>query len=85
MAEKKVPKNIKFAEALAELEEQVHLLEQGDLPLEEAIDVYKYAVELSKVCNSKLETVKQEVEKIVPSNNADGTGYTTEKFPDMEA
>ncbi len=83
MAAKKVAKNIKFAEALAELEEQVRLLEQGDLPLEEALDVYKYGVELSQVCNSKLETVKQEVEKIVPS--ADGTDYTLEAFPDMEA
>ena len=35
MAVKKVAKNIKFEEALAELEEQVRLLESGELSLEQ--------------------------------------------------
>ena len=33
-----------FAEAMAELEEVVRKLEQGDAPLEEAIDLYKNGV-----------------------------------------
>lgn len=36
MTMKKIAKNIKFEEALAELEQQVQLLESGELPLEEA-------------------------------------------------
>ena len=47
MAVKKIAKNIKFEEALAELEEQVRLLESGELSLEESLEVYKYGVELS--------------------------------------
>ena len=71
MAAKKIAKNIKFEDALSELEQQVKLLESGELPLEEALDIFRYGVELSKVCTSKLETVKQEVEKIVVASGGD--------------
>lgn len=83
MAVKKVPKNIKFEDALTELEAQVQLLESGDLPLEQALDVFKYGIELSKVCNSKLTTVKQEVEKIVVTSG-DDADYRLEAFHDLE-
>ncbi len=82
MAVKKIPKNIKFEDALSELEEQVHLLESGELPLEQALDVFKYGVELSRICTGKLETVKQEVEKIVVTD--DGADYRLEAFQDLE-
>ena len=82
MAAKKIAKNIKFEDALSELEQQVKLLESGELPLEETLDIFRYGVELSKVCTSKLETVKQEVEKIVVAN---GDDYKLEAFQDLEA
>ena len=56
MAAKKIAKNIKFEDALSELEAQVQLLESGELPLDKALDVFKYGVELSRVCSSRLET-----------------------------
>lgn len=84
MAAKKIAKNIKFEDALSELEQQVKLLESGELPLEEALDIFRYGVELSKVCTSKLETVKQEVEKIVVDNGGDAD-YKLEAFQDLEA
>ena len=83
MAVKKIAKNIKFEEALAELEEQVRLLESGELSLEESLDVYKYGVELSKVCAGKLEAVKQEVEKIVITDSNEA-GFELEPFQDAE-
>ena len=83
MAVKKIAKNIKFEEALAELEEQVRLLESGELSLEESLDVYKYGVELSKVCAGKLEAVKQEVEKIVITDSNEA-GFELEPFQDVE-
>ncbi len=83
MAVKKISKNIKFEDALSELETQVQLLESGELSLEQALDVFKYGVELSKVCTSKLETVKQEVEKIV-INNSNNEEYKLEVFQDLE-
>ena len=83
MAVKKIAKNIKFEEALAELEEQVRLLDSGELSLEESLDVYKYGVELSKVCAGKLEAVKQEVEKIVITDSNEA-GFELEPFQDVE-
>ena len=79
---KKIAKNIKFEEALAELEEQVRLLESGELSLEQSLEVFKYGIELSKICMGKLDTVKQEVEKIVVSSDDD---YKLETFHDLEA
>lgn len=86
MAVKKIAKNIKFEDALAELEEQVRQLESGELPLEQLLEVFKYGVELSRVCLSKLDTAKQDVEKIVADNdNMGGADYKLEKFHDLEA
>jgi len=79
---KKIAKNIKFEEALAELEEQVRLLESGELSLEQSLEVFKYGIELSKICIGKLDTVKQEVEKIVATSDGD---YKLETFHDLEA
>ena len=84
MAAKKVAKNMKFEEALQALEEQVALLESGDLPLEEALDVYKYGVELSKLCVGKLNAVKQEVEQIVAENQEEPVDFETVPFHDLE-
>lgn len=81
MATKKVSKNIKFEDALQELEAQVALLESGELPLEEALEVYKKGIELSQLCIGRLNMVKQEVEKITVK--PDGA-YETEVFPDLE-
>ena len=47
-------------------------------------EVFKYGVELSKICSSKLDKVKQEVEKIIRDDEAED-GYRLEKFRDMEA
>ena len=79
---KKIAKNIKFEEALVELEEQVRLLESGELSLEQSLDVFKYGIELSKICMGKLDTVKQEVEKIVETSDEE---YKLETFHDLEA
>lgn len=84
MAVKKITKNMKFEEALQALEEQVTLLESGELPLEEALDAYKYGIELSKLCVGKLNAVKQEVEQIVVDNQEDPEEYTTIPFRDLE-
>ena len=54
MAVKKSLKNLKFDEALAMLEEKVKLLEDGNLPLEESLEVFKDGVELSKICEAGL-------------------------------
>lgn len=84
MAARKIAKNIKFEDALSELEEQVKLLESGELSLEQSLDVFKHGIELSKVCMNKLDTVKQEVEKIVVAEGSSDQ-YRLEVFHDLEA
>ncbi|MCC8159412.1 MAG: exodeoxyribonuclease VII small subunit [Phascolarctobacterium sp.] len=81
---KKIAKNIKFEDALAELEQQVQLLESGELPLEEALAAFQQGVALSKVCVTKLNTVQQEVEKIVVADNGSDDEYELETFADLE-
>ena len=82
MTMKKIAKNIKFEEALAELEQQVQL-ESGELPLEEALSAFQQGVALSKVCMTKLNTVQQEVEKIVVAADDDNE-YELETFAELE-
>ena len=79
MAAKKANRNIKFEEALAELEDVVEKLEQGDLPLEEAIEQFRKGTELSKICLDKLNVAKAAVQKLVVSPVND-ENYHTEDF-----
>ncbi|MFF5995442.1 exodeoxyribonuclease VII small subunit [Lysinibacillus sp. KU-BSD001] len=54
-----------FAVAMTDLEEIVRKLEQGDVPLEEAIDLYKKGMELSQFCHEKLSNAEQQLISIV--------------------
>ena len=58
-----------FAQAMTELEDVVRKLEQGDVPLEEAIDLYKKGMELSKLCHETLQNAEEQLISIV---NEDG-------------
>ncbi len=51
-----------FEEALKELEEIVNRLEQGDLPLEEALQLFEQGVKLSRVCHTRLDEAQKRVE-----------------------
>ncbi len=81
MTAKKIAKNIKFEEALAELERQVQLLESGELPLEDSLEAFQQGVALSKICMKKLNIVQQEVAKIVITGDDE---YELERFADLE-
>jgi len=83
MAGKKIAKNIKFEEALNELESVVEKLENGDLPLEDAIEEFQRGTELSRICLEKLNRAKAAVKKLVV-NPDDEEDYRTEDFEDME-
>ena len=47
-------KNLTFEEALSELEEIVEKLEQGDIDLEDSIDIYERGTLLKNHCEKKL-------------------------------
>lgn len=54
-----------FAEAMTKLEEIVGLLEKGDVPLEDAITLYKEGMELSHFCHEKLQSAESQLISIV--------------------
>lgn len=54
-----------FEENLAQLEEIVSKLEEGDIPLEEAINYFKEGMDLSKTCHSILQKVEEQMSVIL--------------------
>ena len=60
--------NLSFEESLEKLEEIVNKLENGDVPLDEAIDEFNTAMQLVKQCNEKLNKAEDSIAKIVKDN-----------------
>lgn len=54
-----------FEEALKELEMVVSRLESHDLPLDEAVELFKRGVSLSAHCNAKLERAEGMVKLLI--------------------
>ncbi len=59
-----------FEESLLELEQIVKDLENGNIPLDDAITKFNEAMILAKSCNDKLNKANESVNKIL---NKDGT------------
>lgn len=57
-----------FEEAMEKLEQVVEVLEEGDVPLEEAIAKYKEGMELAKICHQKLTNVEEQLTEILKEN-----------------
>ncbi|ALC89994.1 exodeoxyribonuclease VII small subunit [Bacillus sp. FJAT-18017] len=58
-------KELTFEQAMEQLELIVSKLEEGDVPLEEAISFYKKGMELSKLCHDKLKNVEEQLTQII--------------------
>lgn len=52
---------IRFEEAMQNLEKVVQQLETGDVPLEDAISLYKKGMELSAYCHGKLQDAEKQL------------------------
>ena len=59
---------LSFEESLEKLEEIVNKLENGDVPLDDAIEEFKKAMDLVKICNDKLNDAEESIAKIVKDN-----------------
>ena len=58
-------KKEKFEEALQKLEAIVAKMEEGELPLEEALKAFEEGVRLAKFCTGKLDEAERKVEKLM--------------------
>ncbi|MFD1066208.1 exodeoxyribonuclease VII small subunit [Oceanobacillus locisalsi] len=65
MAEEKNYDELTFEQAMEKLEVIVKKLEEGDVPLEQAIEYYHDGMKLSKLCNEKLTNVQEKMVSIL--------------------
>jgi exodeoxyribonuclease VII small subunit len=66
-----------FETSLAELEDIVAKLEDGDLPLEESLGLFEKGIKLSRECRERLSNAERRIEMLI--KEADG-GLTTREF-----
>jgi exodeoxyribonuclease VII small subunit len=57
--------NLSFEEAIKEIETIVQKLEQGDVPLEKAIEYFQEGIKLSQICKEKLTKVEKQMTSIL--------------------
>lgn len=57
-----------FERSLSELEALVAKLEQGDVPLEDALKTFERGVALTRQCQTALRTAQQKVEVLLTRN-----------------
>lgn len=60
-----------FEGALLQLEQTVGRLEQGEMPLEEALALFEQGVKLSRQCTATLEAAEKRVEILVAGRGED--------------
>ncbi|SDH35439.1 exodeoxyribonuclease VII small subunit [Alteribacillus bidgolensis] len=58
-------KNVSFEEAMEKLEGIVEKLEEGEVPLEQAIVMYQEGMSLSNVCHEKLQRIEKQMDRVV--------------------
>ena len=62
---KRRAKNMSFEESLAELEKVVQNLEEGDLPLEVALEKFSEGIQYSKTCFMKLNDAEEKINVVL--------------------
>jgi|LSQX01.1.fsa_nt_gb exodeoxyribonuclease VII small subunit len=58
-------RELTYEEAANELEKAIAILEKGDLPLEQSIQVFERAIGLARLCNMKLDEVEKKITILV--------------------
>ncbi len=71
---------LSFEEAFEELQKTVAQLEEDDLPLERALDLFERGTTLAQRCETLLDEAELRVKQLVPSD--DGDGYDVIPFED---
>ena len=79
MSKTKNIEDLSFEDALLKLEETVHVLEEGNLPLEESIKLYELGMELTRVCTDRLAKAKLKITEIQTSYSGEEASDTTDR------
>ena len=77
---------LSFEGALEQLETTVARLESGEMPLEEALELFEAGVKLSRQCNETLEAAERRIEILVADRvrSGDEEGWDEEEFDSGE-
>ncbi|MXO85194.1 exodeoxyribonuclease VII small subunit [Altererythrobacter aurantiacus] len=70
--------NLSFEDALKQLEGVVRQLENGDVPLDDSIDLYERGEALRKHCQARLDAAQARIQRIVTDDQ--GKPVRTEAF-----
>ena len=68
----------RFEDTFKKLETTVHKLENGDLPLEEALRLFEEGMRLSKICSQRLTEVQKRVDLLLKGEDGQ---IKSEPFP----
>ena len=63
-----------FEDAMKALEDVVARLDQGDVPLDESIELYQRGANLKAHCEAKLKAAEEKVEQIATDASGAATG-----------
>jgi exodeoxyribonuclease VII small subunit len=72
---------VRFEEALKQLEAIVSRLELGDLPLEEALSIFEEGIRLTKLCSQRLSEAERRVNILVRNADSATGGLEERPFP----
>jgi exodeoxyribonuclease VII small subunit len=73
-----------FEQSLAELETLVARLEQGDVPLEDALKTFERGVALTRQCQTALRNAQQKVEVLLARDGAEKLAPFDEQDDDAD-
>ena len=62
--------DITFENAIKQLDEIVRSLENGDIPLDEALALFEKGVKLTEVCSAKLTAAEKQIKLLVKDGEA---------------
>jgi exodeoxyribonuclease VII small subunit len=69
-----------FEKSLAELEQIVERMEQGELSLDESLKQFERGVALTRSCQTALQQAEQKVEILLSKNGSDALTVAAEPF-----
>mgnify|MGYP003675893890 FL=1 len=68
MTTKKKPESLSFEQSMQELETLVTKMEQGDLPLEDALQSFERGIQLVRHSQQKLKDAEQKIQILTTQN-----------------